>query len=170
MILDASLVNFRCEFARDALVCSFRSNCLIGFRARRISSKLSNFSVPRIVKDFRKYEEIDPLSSRAQWNKFAMARQEKPRAIRIGEKESSRTRKYRLLDTFTFNYFETPNRSNFFSISFWIPKLQPHFCLITRQKLQYLTDAGNGIAGNNTGEIQEIRDFILRMGCFSPDR
>lgn len=92
MILDASLVNSRCEFARDALVCSFRSNCLIGFRVRRISSKLSNFSVPRIVKDFRKYEEIDPLSSRAQWNKFAMARQEKPRAIRIGEKESSRTR------------------------------------------------------------------------------
>lgn len=91
MILDASLVNSRCEFARDALVCSFRSNCLIGFRVRRISSKLSNFSVPRIVKDFRKYEEIDP-SSRAQWNKFAMARQEKPRDIRIGEKESSRTR------------------------------------------------------------------------------
>lgn len=69
------------EFPRD-------SNYLIGFRVRSIFFEAIKFSVPRIVKDFREYEEIDLLSSRAQWNKFAMARQEKPRTIRIGEKES----------------------------------------------------------------------------------
>lgn len=123
------------------LVPSFHSNYLIEFRAKGISSKLSNFSKNR--KRVRKYEEIDPLSSGAQWNKFAMARQGKPRTIRregiFGLKEM-----YWLL-LIAIPSIISIDRNNYSHIFVW-----------SQGEKYMMTDVfwQTGIAGNNTGEIQ----------------